>query len=211
MKKSLLSLVASLFLLCSAAANAGVIASLGTSGSPGDSVRIDVSLESGNISYGGDFTVSFDMDKLTFDEIVGRSDNLYDFSAITVTSPLITGYTFSLAYLGLPSPADAPIDPIFSIWFLIKSDYPALVFPDITIVTISEVLIDALRDEKGNVLYDENGNEYLRVAQILQFIEPTVVVQRNDGTIPEPGALALVGLALLIMTGVGRRNRMNRG
>jgi hypothetical protein len=53
--------------------------------------------------------------------------------------------------------------------------------------------------------YDANSQE----VPLDQSIAPIVtVLARNGGTLPEPGALALVALALLAMTAVTRRGRI---
>ena len=193
MKKFLASAFASLFLLVSNGAGAAaVVASTNAQGSPGDTVVLNVSLlQGGDITNGGDFTLGFNSAKLEFVKAVGRSDALYEFLA-TAGDPFSDGDTFSLAYLGVTDPAIGPIDLIVSLSFLIKSPYN---FPlsDVTNVRISGFITDAnVRD----VVFDA--------------IAPTITVNAPANGIPEPGALALVGVALLIMVGTRRRRRVSR-
>lgn len=191
MKKSLASIVAFVVLLFSASANAGQIASANASGHPGETVNLDVSLAAGDITYGGDFTVTFDSTRLTFKEIIGG--NGLDACCFDSSFPLFqSGSKFSLAQ-SIFDPAFAPIDPIFSIWFTINDPYPTSDFPDLTYVEIS------------GYFFDVDSTE----VQLDRSITPTITVDANS--LPEPGVLGLTGLALLIMTVVGRRRRVNRG
>ena len=204
MKKFLASLLATAALLFAGAANAGAISSTNAVGMPGDTVQLDVSLASGDISFGGDFTITFSNPTLTVVRFVGRNDADYTFQTgyeffpccdPTPGSPFITGGTVFVSYIGAVTPAQGPIDSIFSILFLIANPYsPAAGFPDVTTVTIDGYLFDA------------NSN----TVALGQAITPTITVTAPNN-IPEPTALALVGLALLVMVGVGRRSRMRRG
>ncbi len=78
---------------------------------------------------------------------------------------------------------------LFSASFAITDPYPSQL-PDDTFVDIS--FFDELGDDVG-----------------VAPIRATVTVLER--TVPEPGVLALTGLALLIMTVVGRRRRANLG
>jgi len=198
MKKIFASVFASLLMVFSFASQAAVVASTSASGSPGDTRTLDVSLASGDISFGGDFTIVFDSTRLTFLSIVGRRDNSYDFLA-TFSDPFTSGATFSLAYNGLPIPATGSIDSIFSITFRIKDPYPPSNFPDVTHVDISGFVYD-------NALSPNGPNEVS-----FEAIHPTITVDRPANRIPEPGMLGLVGLALVIMVGFDRRRRVHRG
>lgn len=80
--------------------------------------------------------------------------------------------------------------PLFLISFDIMDPYPSQL-PDDTDVTIS--------------FFDELGEPVVGVLPI------TATVHVSERTVPEPGVLGLTGLALLIMTVVGRRRRANRG
>ncbi|MDP2823974.1 MAG: hypothetical protein Q8O52_15025 [Sulfuritalea sp.] len=188
MKKSLASVFAFVILLFSVAANASQITASNAFGHPGDPVSLAVALSDGDISYGGDFTIGFDSTKLTFVDILGASAGFSPFFFSSAPGVEL----LSLAYIG-QLPAPGPISPIFSILFSINSSYPSSVFPDVTVVDISGYFLDV---DSNQVPLD-------------QSIAPTVTVLA--GTVPEPGVLGLVGLALLIMTGVGRRGRVNRG
>lgn len=153
-------------------------------------MQLDVSLASGDISFGGDFTIAYDITKLTLVGVVGRQDAPYDFSLLFFFDP-----TLNLSYSGPTLPAIGPIDSIFSILFQIADPYsPAAGFPDVSTVTIDGYLFDA---NSKTVALD-------------QAITPTITVAAPN-KVPEPTALALVGLALLVMVGVGRRSRMRRG
>ena len=189
MKKILTPVFAIALLLFSVVANAGQITASNVFGHPGDTVRLDVSLSDGDISYGGDFTIGFDSTRLTLVNVIGRSDSTYDFSTLFYFDPVV--YVPSALF-----PAVAPIDSFFSIFFSINSSYPATIFPDETPVDIS------------GYFYDVNSQE----VPLDRSIAPIVtVLARNGGTLPEPGALALVALALLAMAAVTLRGRTNRG
>lgn len=154
-------------------------------------MTLDVSLVSGDITLGGDFTIGYDITKLTLVGVVGRLDAQYDFSLSFFLDP-----TLYLAYSGPTLLAIGPIDSIFSILFQIANPYPAVSFPDVTTVTIN------------GYLWGDVGQTV--EVPLDQAITPTITVAAPN-KVPEPTALALVGLALLVMVGVGRRSRMRRG
>jgi hypothetical protein len=212
MKKTIAAAFAAFMLLFAGATNAREISSTNDSGHTGDPVQLYVSLDTGDITDGGDFTIGYDSTKLTFVDIVGRNDSDYSFLPFFIypfynsllpwfDDPRYSGVTVDFAYLGAIDPASAPIDSIFSILFNIIEQNPSLTADDYTYVYISEVLLDPV-GEAGE----------LKVLEVSQTFKATVTILAPEtGNVPEPGILGLVGLALLIMTAAGRRVRVNRG
>lgn len=198
MKKSLAFVFAFFVLLSSSAANAASqITALNASGHPGDTVSIDVSFAGDDATFlGGDFAIGFDSTKLLFVDAIGASSDFFPFFDSS------TGVLF-LSYIGDHSTS---FGSIFSILFAIADPYPASNLPDTTDVAISSLLyFDAGLDSNFDPI---TSTEQLDDVTPAPFV---TVLARNGGTLPEPGALALVALALLAMMAVTRRGRAKRG
>lgn len=194
MKKCLSSFAAGLFLLFSLAANAATIsANDGAGYQGGAAVTLDVMLnnpvDSGPVdfTFGGNFRISFTNSQLSLISIV--IPDLF----IPLSPNLESQVVLSLACAGSGCAADYD-GPVFSLNFSITAPYST---------TPSDNLIPVTIEWSDAVDMDFDV--------VLDTISPVIeVLNRNDGTIPEPGALVLVALGLLIMTGVGRRSRLFR-
>ena len=190
MKKSLASIFAFVLLLFSVAANAGQIASASVSGFQGDPVTLEVKFTAGaeSLSDGGNFRIGFDRAKLELTDIAAPSN----FDPVHFPDSANANLeNLSLPCNTFPTSCEPAVGPalVFSLLFSISASGP-----DVIDVTID--WFDALAD------FDNLGSP-------LESITPTVTVLER--TVPEPGVLGLTGLALLIMTVVGRRHRANCG
>ena len=191
MKKIFAAVFASL-LLVSVAATADQITSVGDSGYPGGpAVKVNVSLNSGgagNFSFGADFNIAFESSKLALSTIRGATS---DFAPLFVTT---AGQTvLSLTNSGSEA---SPLGSIYSIEFFIVDTY-RFSLPDFT-----EVVIDWFTKV--------NDRGLIQVVQSSSTARIDIINAPANAA-PEPGALALVGLALVIMVGFDRRRRVHRG
>jgi len=169
-----------------------VIESMGADGSPGSAVYLKVAVASGDITGGGLFTVVYDATKLSFNGIVGGNG----FLSVVFEEPFEPGRIFSLTQEA-DDPRSGPIGPIFTISFLINPNY---VFsnPFTPNVDVTDVAISGEVQDRYSVSVE------------FETILAPVTVNAPAATVPEPGALALVGLALVIMVGTARRRRVSR-
>mgnify|MGYP000579528210 CR=1 FL=1 len=180
MKKALCSIAAFAFFLFSSAVYADQISSTNASGFPGSNVSLNVSLDSGDITFGGDFTISYDSSRLSLLDIFGAPDFI----------PLSGGVPGAMALSLVNAGSGFTAGPIFSLLFSIVSPYPAAL-PDVLVVDIAGTLNDAA----GGI-------------NPVPAIAPTItVLQHGGGTVPEPGPFGLIGLAMVIMAGVSYRGR----
>ena len=163
-------------------AHAGALTSTDGSGVPGGTAKLTVSF-SGDITNGGDFSIGFDSLKLTLNSaaIVGPAG----FSAFADNTS--GQWLISLTNDQGADPVDGAI---FSILFGIVDPFPGGV-PGTALVDI------------GGSVY---GANYSTVgAEDLNPIHATITVNAGQNGVPEPGALFLIALALLIMAAVHHR------
>lgn len=193
MKKSLASIFASLLLLVSVGANAGSISSSSASGYTGDTVSLDVSLAGADFSSGGNFGIAFDPAKLKL-------------STADISTSLLSGF------FGPGSP------PYENVLFADCEQASCLIPFTGYIFSLSfEILakgpdeIPVTIDWFDDLLTDANGDPIVTFHGSTNDSTPSPTVTVLARTVPEPGVLGLTGLALLIMTVVGRRRRVNRG
>lgn len=169
MKKVLLLIAACVFSLLSVTARADAIFAPDASGITGSTVSLNVSLLSGDISFGGDFTIGYDTAKLTLLDVLAGDPMFSPLRSFTPGSESVSLVNSSGSSYGS--------GPLFSVLFRILAT-----FPDSTPVDIS------------GVLYDAAGS-----TNALTTISPLVTVDQRTGTLPEPGVFGLAGAALLAM------------
>lgn len=169
MKKVLLLIAACVFSLLSVTARADAIFAPDASGITGSTVSLNVSLLSGDISFGGDFTIGYDTAKLTLLDVLTGDPMFSPLRSFTPGSESVSLVNSSGSSYGS--------GPLFSVLFRILAT-----FPDSTPVDIS------------GVLYDAAGG-----TNALATISPLVTVDQRTGTLPEPGVFGLAGAALLAM------------
>lgn len=163
-------------------AHAGALTSTDGAGVPGGTASLTVSF-SGDITNGGEFSIGFNPSQLTLTSagIVGPTG----FSAVADNT--FGPWLVSLTNDSATDPVDGAI---FSIQFKIVDPFPD-VLPGTALVDI------------GGFVY---GATYLiDGATDLALIHPTIHVNAGQSAVPEPGALLLVALALLIMAAVHHR------
>lgn len=163
-------------------AHAGALTSTDGTGVPGGTASLTVSF-SGDITNGGDFSIGFNPSQLTLTSagIVGTTG----FSAFADNSS--GTWLVSLTNDSGTDPVDGAI---FSIQFGIVDPFPGGI-PGTALVDIA-----------GSVY----GANYPNGApEDLTPIRATITVNAGQSAVPEPSALLLIALALLIMAAVHHR------
>lgn len=188
MKKTLICAIASGMLSLSGHSLANVaeqvaISAGNVSGLPGAQVQLDVSLTSGSFEFGGNFLISFDSSRLSYFDAQGTTGDLMAL-AISNTPGLVE---LSLANIGGPL---TPVSGLFSIWFDIAAPYPSAILPEDVTVTIAE----------GT--FDPSPSTFATISPLV------TVLQRQQGAVPEPGTLGLMGLGLAVMGQFYRKRRV---
>jgi hypothetical protein len=146
-------------------------------GKPGDTVTLNVFLESGDFSYGGNFLIGFDASKLKFNDLLGGSADLFPLAL-----PSTSSVDLSLANFGVP-PFSSGL--LFSVLFDIVNSTPGD-----TPVAISGFAYD---DQifPNEIPFDS--------------ITPVVTILAPQGNVPEPGVLGLLGMGLAAMACFSRK------
>lgn len=155
-------------------------------GNPGASVAIELALDSGDASSGGEFTISFDSSRLTLTHAQGATADL-DAIALPV-GPGVAVSQLSLSYFGIDFPFSH--GPLYSLWFTIADPYPVAV-PDVTRVAIAGCLYDFLTP----------------LCNDFPTIDAAVRVSTGPVGVPEPGIVALLGIAICALGFLARRRR----
>ena len=188
MKKILFAFFSFLVLQFSTTAQADLISAPNAAGSPGGQATLNVSFN-GDISYGGNFTIGFESNKLSLFNIIGGSS---DFSPVFINvSPDLVA--LSLAFSGSSGITGLTSIPIFSLIFDILDPYPG-----------SPPYADAIVDIDG-IVFDNFSAEVPLAGAIHPIIRVSAPLN-----VPEPGALALVALALLLLAASSRLQRVKR-
>lgn len=171
-------LLAAALCLSASAANANyLIRADDVAGKPGDTVTLNVFLDSGDFAYGGNFSIGFDGSKLKFNDLVGGNADLFPLAL-----PSAGAVDLSLANFGIP-PFSSGL--LFSVLFDILNSPPGS-----TSVAISGFAYD---DQifPNEIPFDS--------------IAPVVTIQAQQGTVPEPGVLGLLGMGLAAMACFSRK------
>lgn len=178
MKNRFSWLLAAALCLSAGAANANYqIRADDVAGKPGDTVTLNVFLDGGDFSYGGNFSIGFDAAKLKFNDLQGGSADLFPF-----TLPGVGALDLSLANFGIP-PFSSGL--LFSVLFDIVNSTPGD-----TPVAISGFAYDD-QIVPNEIPFDS--------------IAPVVTILAHQGTVPEPGVLGLLGVGMAAMACFSRK------
>lgn len=149
----------------------------------GGDATIAVSLASGQLPLGGDFTITFDSTRLSFVDVFAAAPDFLPFAA-PVGGP--GNLLLSLLYLGDPDliPSQAT-GPLFSLLFTVSA---SLADGDVAAIDIAGCGYDAS----------------FACVPLPASISPTVTVTHS---VPEPGVAGLLGIAFCALAALFRRRR----